>query len=460
MNRFTRLSCCLTFVIAAAMVAGCSGGIRLIPLSAKLQNADLKFEEAQGMQIRSDTKENKQKDLAKQKKLYGKALEGYLRVIELEPNGKYALQAHFQAGNIYKKDYKWDKATEHYQVIVDQAPTGFLGGRAKSGIADIRKNRQLIQQKKRVYQNRRLLEDEESQDMAIRAQYDVARAYQTLGNYPEAIKQFGRLVEEFPEHKLAPQAQFQIGNIYFYQLYDYTTNGGWGAFSKVIEKFPDSYEASGASTLLKKSKAILTEIKTDQDDIKKYTNKKALQYEQAGRYILPSDRYVSGYADRIVQDFQNIASGWIQMKNYPYAVAAYRKLATNLSYKKFAAADALFRIGDLYQRDGQYQRAIIGFADMLELAPESNRRPDAVYQQAVCYRAIREFGKSYEGFKAYMSVDKEGRYYREAEQIVRQYELDQDNDGHKFYEEQEAGTSDRDAKDYPGAEKTQQVGGM
>ena len=50
-----------------------------------------------------------------------------------------------------------------------------------------------------------------------------------------------------------------------------------------------------------------------------------------------------------------------------------------------------------------------------------------------------------------MSITKgDTPYFREAEQIVRQFELDQDEDGYKLYEEQEAGTSDQDANDHPG----------
>jgi tetratricopeptide (TPR) repeat protein len=463
MNRFVRLSYCFALVIVIAMITGCAS---IMPSSVKIQNADRKFEAAEGMRIGTDTKEQKQQNLAKQKKLYDGALAGYLGIIEQNPTGKYALWSHFQSAEIYKKRYEWDQATEHYQAIVDVAPTGYLGGKAKSGIADIRQNRQLIQEKKRVYQNRRLLEDEESQDMAMQALYDVARAYQALGNYPEAIKHYERVVEQFSEHEKAPQAQFQIGNIYFYKLYDYSNNGGWGAFVKVVEKFPESYEASEATTLLKRSVDILREIAQDQDDIRKFTNRLALQYEEAGRKVTPSDRYVAGYDDRVAQDFQSIAGGWVQMKNYPFAIAAYRSLATNMSYKKFAAADALYWIGNLYQKDGQYQRAIAAFDDLFEAAPESTWRDQAVYQQAVCYRAIREFREAYRGFKAYMSLGREGNFYREAEQIVRQFELDQDGDGALFYQEQEAATSDKDPNDNPDAKRRQaeaekaQVGGM
>ena len=488
MNRcFAKLSYYIALVIVAAVITGCAS---VMPLSIQVQNADRKFEAAETIRIRTDTPENKKKDLAKRTELFDTALAEYTAIIEADPTGKYAHYSHFQLAAIYKKRFEWDEATGHYQAIVDLAPTGYLGGRAKSGIADIRKNRDIIKNNRRTYQNHAPLSKDlvmraqeamadnpeeaeiltqqaaESQDKAVRALYDEARAYQTLGNPEEAIAQFGRLVEEFPEHKMAPQAQFQIGSIYFYELYDYSNSGGWGAYVKVVEKFPDSYEASDAETLLKKSAEILTEIKQDQDDIQKYTSKKALQYKQAGRQILPSDLYVAGYAERIAQDFQNIGSGWVQMRNYPFAIAAYRQLAENLSYKKFHAADALFRIGDLYQKDGQYQRAIASFKDMLKKAPESTWRDEAVYQEAVCYRAIREFGEAYDGFKAYMSIDKEGKYYREAEQIVRQYDLDQDGDGFKFYVEQEAGTSDKDPNDNPDAKKQQaeaekaQGGGM
>ena len=54
-------------------------------------------------------------------------------------------------------------------------------------------------------------------------------------------------------------------------------------------------------------------------------------------------------------------------------------------------------------------------------------------------------------FKAYMSLDNpdELKYYREAQQLVRQFDLDQDEDGFMFYQEQEAGTSDQDSNSKP-----------
>ena len=461
MNRFTyafglridRIAL-LVFVFAflTVTIIGCRPG-SIIPLGAKLQNADSAFDEAEATEVRDDDPEKMEKNRQKQQELYDKAMALYLEVIQRDTKGKYAQRSHYQIARIYKRRYEWDKATEHYQAIVALDPTGYYANEAKAGTAKIRKNREIIKAKRAEYQNYKAIYDREPTDetfnIAAEALYEVSRAYENLENYTEAIRNYERLVEEFPEHSKSPQAQFQIGNIYFYTLYDYL--GGWPAFVAVTEKFGDSYEASQAGTLLKKTADTLQEINELKDEIDKYRNKKAVEYRKTGRKITPADMWVMGFGDQVVQNFQQIARNWRQLRNYPRAINAYKTLARDLSHKKFAVADALFRSGELFQQNGDYERAIEAYEALFEKAPESTWRNEAVYQQAVCYRSIREFASAYRGFKAYMSSTKgDTPYFREAEQIVRQYELDQDEDGYMFYQEQEAGTSDQDPNSHPG----------
>ena len=218
MNRLKFLCACVSLVSVAVIIAGCSGGISgIVPLSAKIQNADLKLAEAEQVQIKGDTKEEKAEYITKKKDLYDDALRRYLEVIDADPQGKYAQRAHFQVAEVYKRRYDWDSSVEHFEAIVELSPTGYYASRAKSGIADIRKNRRVIQEKRRIYQNRRLLEDDESQTLAAKALYDVAKAYETIGNYPAAVENYEKLITEFPEYKLTPQVQFPDWEYLFLQ---------------------------------------------------------------------------------------------------------------------------------------------------------------------------------------------------------------------------------------------------
>ena len=82
---------------------GCIGGVNLVPLSAKIQNADNAFDEAEAVTTRTDDPDKKQKALAKKQKLYEDAMSLYLEIIERVSKGKYAQRAHFQIGEIYKQ---------------------------------------------------------------------------------------------------------------------------------------------------------------------------------------------------------------------------------------------------------------------------------------------------------------------------------------------------------------------
>ena len=386
----------LAFAFLAVTIIGCTPG-SIIPLGAKLQNADTAFDDAETTEVRDDDPEKMEKNRQRQQERYDKAMTLYLEVIERDTKGKYAQRAHYQIARIYKRRYDWDKATEHYQAIVALDPTGYYANEAKAGTANIRKNREVIKAKRAEYQNYKAIYDstptDETFNIAAEALYEVARAYESLENYTEAIRNYERLVEEFSEHSKAARAQFQVGNVYFYTLFDYL--GGWPAFVAVTDKFPDSYEASQAGTLLEQTADILQEISFLKDEIDKFRTK---------RGGTPADMWVEGYSDQAVQNFQQIASNWRKLRNYPRAINAYKTLARDLSHKKFAAANAVFRTGELFQQNGDYERAIEAYDNLFELAPESIWRNEAIYQQAVCYHVIGEFEAASEGFKLYRSI--------------------------------------------------------
>ena len=148
--------------------------------------------------------------------------------------------------------------------------------------------------------------------------------------------------------------------------------------------------------------------------------------------------------------FQFIGRRWEDLRNYPSAIVAYRTLVDERPYKEFAAADARYQIGRLYQLNGQLYQAIDAYQGLLDTNPESVWRAEGIYQQAVCYREVRKFTKAYEGFKAYMNLGHDVEYYQEAEQVVRELEIDKDGDGYKSDIGQETGTPDQDPNRHKG----------
>ena len=317
----------------------------------------------------------------------------------------------------------------------------------------MRKYRGLIEEAQRKYKEYSALyvqnNARESYDIAAQALYDVAESYEELGDYPEAISYYQRMVDEFPKHEKAPVALSRIGHIHFYRFYDYKT--GRPTFYKVIEMYSDSYEATHAIRLLKDTDRTLRVIAHCEADIERYRSMKAKENEKSGRTIVPNERYCEGrYVDIVAQCFQFIARRWEDLGHYPRAIVTCQALVDERSDNESAVADARFQIGRLYQLNRQLHQAIEAYQDLYDKSPESPWRAEGMYQQAVCYREIREFSKAYRGFKAYMDLGRDVEYYQEAEQVIRELEMDKDGDGQEFYFERDAGTSDQDPNRHKG----------
>ena len=466
MKRFVCFHLCLAFVGVTLAVAGC-GGTPLISIGVSVQNADKAFDEAQAFRIQADedTERDKRRVEVEQKKtLYNDALKAYRAIVKAEPTGKYAQRSLWQISEIYRRRYEWGRVIKSYEAILAIAPSGYYGDRAKSGIAHIRTYRRLSQEERRKYQNYSALYAQdnagENYDLAAQALYDVADSYEQLADYPEAIAHYQRVVDEFPDYQKASVALTKIGDIHFYKLYDYPA--GWPVYNKVIEMYPDSYDAFRSVQLLKETRRDLDRISQYQAEIDRYWNERTMEYQVTNRKTLPnnkrySHRRIVSTVELVVQNYRIIAGYWLDLRNFPSAIIASRN--SIIAYEAWpgqrsngthAVVQAHYLHGRAYHSNGQLEQAIGAYQGLLDHCPEPLWPHNAVfYLQADCYREIREFTKAYEGFKAYLSLGRDVDYYQEVEEIVRQFEIDEDGDGYKFYIEQEAGTSDRDPNDYP-----------
>ena len=451
----------LLVVLCVVTLLGCQGGVYVFspPLDQLIITADNTFDTADSLH-HGFSPEQIEKTDTKRQALYNEAITQYLTILEKDTKGRYTQRAHHEIAKLYTRRYQFDKAIEHYQAILKLANIGYYPTQAKNSMENIRKNREVVKDQLAKYNNAKTLYNqkpsEQTLNSAVESLNSMAQAYREIKNYPEAIRIYQKIVEEYPQHEKAPHAQFEIGNIYFYDLYDYTNDRGWGAFVAVHKKYPNTAEGKAVVPLLKKAYELLREIRTLQDDIQRYRKKISPKYIHPER--IPARTHLLGNrissVDHIIDCYEIIAKCWVEMRNYPRAIQAYKSIIKEYNHKKISVADALIKTAILYKQDKQYERAIHTYDTLFETLPESlrERGGDPIYQQAVCFDALHRYTDAFKGFKTYIRFaknDKKASYLQEAKQIIHQFEQDQDKDGYRFYKEQENGTSDQDPNSHP-----------
>lgn len=355
--------------------------------------------------------------------------------------GKYGNRARYYVGECYKLQFKWDEATAQFQMVVDdEPPTSYLGTQARNKISLIREGRKDIQRTKIIHDNN------PGTEMAEDALLELGSVYENkLDDYESAVTTYRQLIEESPGSSKAAQAQINIGYVYIYKLYDYTK--GWPEFKQVnLENYPElKYRVSEVDDLLRDINKTLGEIREHQDFIKRSQKRK-----------IPKNMRVSGYEiysvkqDQVAQSFLAIAKKWRYLKNYPKSLEAYQMLIDRLPLMLTQAAEARYGIAEMYHLDqARYFEAVDAYKSFIKYHPTYFRREEASYNMAICYESLRQYAEAYDTYKAYRDTYAEGKYSKQAELKVRQYEFDEDGDGYPYYKEAAAGTSDTDANSVP-----------
>jgi len=359
-----------------------------------------------------------------------------------ESESVYANRAKYYVGECYKMQFKWQEAMDQFQMVVDaEPPTSYLAAESRNRIAQIREGRRDIERIRIIYNNFR----ERDPDAAAEALLELGSVYENkLDDYNNALSTYQQLIEEFPGTPKAAQGQVNIGNIYFYKLYDYV--GGWPEFQNVnVENYPElSYRVAEVESLLRDVNKVKGEIMEEMDFIGRSQKRK-----------IPEIGTVSGYEiygileDQVATSFLAVGLKWRYLKNYPRALAAYRMLVKRLPLMLTQAAEARYGIASIYHEEGQYMEAVEAYEEYIKYHPAYYKRDEAIYNMAICYEALRDYEEAYENYRTYSETYPDGKLYKAAELKVRQYEYDEDQDGFPYYKEAAAGTPDTDANVHP-----------
>jgi tol-pal system protein YbgF len=126
------------------------------------------------------------------------ALEYFTRLVTEYPNGERVAQARESMAAIYEKNMRdYDKAIEQYRLLLDMSS----------------------------------VQDPEKYMLA------VGRCYYLKEDYKQAIAEFHKIVEKYPNSRFAAEAEYQIGNCFFVAS---KCEDAIRQYNRVLEKYPDN----------------------------------------------------------------------------------------------------------------------------------------------------------------------------------------------------------------------------
>ncbi|HEC69911.1 MAG TPA: outer membrane protein assembly factor BamD [Candidatus Omnitrophica bacterium] len=171
------------------------------------------------------------------------------------------------------------------------------------------------------------------------AQLEKALKFYKAKDYPQALKEFKKLVAHFPDAKQAPLAQYYIGRVLEDMGKPYQA---FKEYQKVIDSYPYSEK--------------ITEIIEREYKI--------------GEFFL--NRPEKKWPAQILEE----------LFEHP-SIEIFKKVIDNAPYSEYASK-SLYKLGLLYKALGRYDEAIKSFRELEEKYPESEWAEPAKYQLALC----------------------------------------------------------------------------
>ena len=217
--------------------------------------------------------------------------------------------------------------------------------------------------------------------------YNIGICYMKLRLFQNAENQFNQLIERYPKHFLASQAQFfkaysyfergeiSIAEKLFREYIQNNRNHSWNG--KAYEKLGDIYlELKQTSKAIDAYNQAVSSYKTEQEKNYAYyklgnsyleANNIPRAIEVFQKIIEISDK--TGIVTRVPDSYYRIADQQYKQKNYKQALENYQKVTRKFpSYQE--TPWGLFQIGNIYKNTKNYQKAIDTYKLLIKTYPE------------------------------------------------------------------------------------------
>ncbi|MCG3181024.1 MAG: Outer membrane protein assembly factor BamD [Phycisphaerae bacterium] len=388
--------------------------------------------------------------------LFAEALGAYRRLMEDYPKGNVTSTAYVEAAACLENLGRWKEARELYELYARKFPK-YAGAdlcRTRMGLLD-----QVIQYEDFINTN-------PNNPKQAEAQYQLASLlYKEFKNYTKAATEFAKVAQSHPQHVRAADALFTAGSA---QMRAENFPAARELFAKVVADYPDSRLADDAQYWIGHTYEYAARALGKLDAAHVVIRRRSLGARAAllsdvglRRIYNPDARAGQGQADQAVWGGDTLgvlASGSVRDRvnaDLRRAIQAYRQvvakfktgdmaddalLAVGTIYTDYlhdadaglaayrellehypgsqVAVEALFQVGAYQVDKKQYDQAIQSYQQFIYNYPNAPKVQDAMIAVARCWADKKAWDKALDAYQAYLGKFPEGTYAQTARSQV------------------------------------------
>lgn len=335
---------------------------------------------------------------------FDKALMGFREIVTKWPNNPIAEDAMLSIAEVYYNSDQDVKAVKAYEDFMKKYPDS-----RKIGSVDEGRQRAEFKKADKLADPKMLMEFVEkypNSKLAVDALYRAGEIYYTTNKMELAIQAFTKLIQDFPSDSLAVNAQYYIAACN--EALE-RTDEAINAYKAFIKNYPRHELASDVMFRL----ATANYVKKNFEDaifyyeriVERYPGSEyaknalynsALAYTELNK-VNDAIRYYREFAKQYPDDPKSkdvpaqIAGMLLEQKRYAEAVTAYEELYA-AARDDVQRAEALYRIGDIYSSQENSAKAIETFEKLMDAKPlDSVFRVTGLVNLAALYEERKEW---------------------------------------------------------------------
>jgi len=230
---------------------------------------------------------------------------------------------------------------------------------------------------------------------SLEFQMAVARIYEKEKYYPQALSAYQQIINEHPESKWAPRAQWKIAQIIGYRLGNY--NWAFKEYQRLINNYPQSdrvaYALQGSAECYEYKGDYKEALNKYQEIVEHYP-----EYSYDAKLKIDAITKGNDYKGEPLRLYTLEYKLWKEGK-YQESIGVCRELISRYP-KAHLASSVQYYIGCMYQFElKDYEQAIHEYKRVVRKYPKSHRAPFAQYSIGGCYQYLEKRDLADKAFK-------------------------------------------------------------